>query len=564
MGSNSNQPDAPNPQVSSNAGEFTQIFAGGAMQRPENTANKPLPPASTEDEFERLFSRAPEPPQMSPAAEPSQDATLIFTAITAPVAVATDPRLPQPTSPPAPVANTARTPTHTPAPPSSEFTQIFSAIAPPPSSAPESVIPSAPPAPPSGEFTQFFSAISQRQAAAARPAATPFQAVPATAGSDRVAEAGTPASLPAPPPAAPVRAEQVLPLAPPASAEVGFTQMFQQSPAVSGRDLSQTRSAAESPAAEMTPSTAAWSAGASTQIFQPTPLATQPAPVAPPANDAGSFTQIFQQLPTPPVGHATPIAAVPSQPNVPVSRSAPPVATNAPAPEWPAFGPPPPPSGSFTDIFTAQPAQSTAAPPPRPATPGRTLAAQDGAFTELFQANPGSPQSRADASVLGSRESASSQGANWPVPSASGSDAGWPSASAPSSAPLAAGGGEFTRLMQSLTPSAGAGTPPPVSNDPFFTPAPGPAASNSGHESEFTRVLRGSSQRDQAGPPPPALSPAASAPAPGMAMQQQTKAEAAEKPVLGKSKTMIILLVAMNALLLVALIVIAFLVLRRK
>lgn len=140
----------------------------------------------------------------------------------------------------------------------------------------------------------------------------------------------------------------------------------------------------------------------------------------------------------------------------------------------------------------------------------------------------------------------------------------------------AQGGGEFTRMMQTLgQPAAtpGIGSPQPFAAQPV-SPQPGgsqPAASlpffaeapmsGGGGASEFTRVMRGPSFRDSAAPAAPASVAAPVAPGLAIAPAKPEDKAAATKPVL--SKTVMIALVAFIVVLLIALIVLVILLMKK-
>ncbi|MGI4980128.1 MAG: hypothetical protein ACRYHB_06985 [Janthinobacterium lividum] len=433
----------------------------------------------------------------------SADATLVFEALPAlaPVSPSTQARASQQAS--------------------SEFTQIFTPIAPPASPAPlrqpEITSPS--------EFTQVFSAI--------------------------------------PSPAAPQ--PDVRPVPQPSSGE--FTQFFS---AVSQRENAATASP-QGPSATDVPfatpiaaaalGAAAPSAGAFTQQFQSAPVPPQAVEAPPPAAEAGSFTQIFQQIAPPPTGTSAGAPPVRPPARQPVEAARPPSAS---APEWPAFGPPPPADGTFTDVFAAQrPLPPVAAAQwPSPAQPSAAPRVQAEALTELFQAVPPAQRPPETSPFAGYAAASAPGNKGWPPPSSQQAPA-WPAAAAASPQPLVPGGSDFTRLMQSLSASPAAGGTTAPANDSFFAP-PSASAPVFSQESEFTRVQRGSAQRDSSVPATPSTPPAGSrASGPGIALEQDKAApEAAGKP--GKSKLLIVLLVVMNSLLLIALIVVAFLFLHKK
>ncbi len=542
----SNQPDPNHPHVvpqatSGTAGEFTQIFAAGAAPLSEPAGGEQPPLVSADDEFAKMFlapTASVEAPSKPLQGTPDNEATLVFEAMPSVSAVPrTLPVEPLPATRPKQAAVAMPAAPRAFDSPSSEFTQIFSPIAPPAVPLPEAKPAAKPVAQSSGEFTQFFSAISARESAS-NP--TSPQSVPqgqSFAAGDGQATASKP--------------------------DDGFDRMFSHPP--SGTARSSPQGSEPPPLTSQAPAEAkTQSSGASdfTQMFQQQqPASTVPSQrPAPAGSGAGgdSFTQIFQQI-APPQTRADsatrPQAPVqPVLPQVPTRSSEPtPVRT---AETWPAFGPPPQPSGTFTDVFAAQPSTAGNSWPSAPATTAPS--SQGGGFTELFQAMPTSPQTQPAASPFTNPGTSSTQGS----PSSPWQAA--PQSPAPQAAQLAAGGSDFTRLMQSLMPSAQGSAAAPPQNDAFFTASPN-VGTSAYQESEFTRVQRASAQREAGGAAPTPSAPAAGvAVAPGLAMAPPKEKAAEKEAPAKKSKTLVILLVAMNILLLLVVIVIAFLVLRHK
>ncbi len=540
MPGDSNQPDpkVPHDVSSSTAGEFTQIFASKTSPQSVTADGERSSSASAEDDFAKLFLTSAEsggPTSNAPQKAASSDATLIFEALpgagSAPNPV---PAQRAPVTQPQPAASVTPAAPRGVDPSPSDFTQVFSQIPLPSGQMPESKAPAKPLAAPAGEFTRFFSAIAARENLA------------------------TPA-----PPSGNLRSPSAASHRPGAAAEPAddFDRMFRQAPASSAQPTSQAFvqqiTASQEP---VSPGRYPAAADDSTQIFQHSPPASfepsRSASVVPSAPSTGvasdSFTQVFQQIAPPQVRDealAPPLApAMPTTPKPPLPLPAPAIATQ----EWPAFGPPPSPSGSFTDVFAAQPSQ----PPPATAWPGRpasnTPESQGGGFTELFQARPNASPSQPAASPFANPGGPGGSVAGWPAV---------PSSPAPHEVPPASGGGDFTWLMQSLTPSAQSSSPAPPRDDAFFAPY---SLSGGGayQESEFTRVQQASSRRE-AGVAPASLA-AAAAVAPGLALAPSTEKAAEKDGRAKKSKKLIILLVVMNLLLLLALIVIAVLVMRHK
>ncbi|MGI4758264.1 MAG: hypothetical protein ACRYGF_15625 [Janthinobacterium lividum] len=256
----------------------------------------------------------------------------------------------------------------------------------------------------------------------------------------------------------------------------------------------------------------------------------------------GSFTQLFQQMqPSPSHVAAPPVGGAFS-----ASGSPPPQAS---ADVLPAFGQPQARAGAFTDVFATPGGKNPPIGMSSKGLPQQNAPTAHGGFTELFQPTRVSPQSTSGALPL------SGAGAfTWPA-----------EPSAPPSPAIATvpGNGEFTKLMQSLSPSAQPREQEQASegaDHAFFGSVPTPG-SYPGQESEFTRVQRASARREGASQslsPAPAVQALAEAPAgsPGK--------DTSKDPSGKKSRTLVILLVVMNVLLLLGLIVLGFLVLRRK
>lgn len=516
----------------SGASEFTQMF--GNAQRP-GTA----------------------PPTAGPFADPVSTAPPVsdagFTAIFG-------------TPQPAPAA--AASPV--PAPDASEApTQVFAALP-------------HPPRPGSGvsasDETRMFSTAAVTQTApgaesvfAPRPVAAslPF-AAPVPVATPVPAAAPT---LPTPPQAASEFTSVFQPIAPPpmvavpaaasvtAPASGEFTQIFS---AVSARASGGAEPLSSAPPR---PQTAPPIAPLSLQTVPatpqraPTPQAV--VPPAPPEPQAGEFTMLFGRQ-APPQAAAGAVA--------PIAPPAPPKTEAPPQP------------GSFTQMFSRPPEGAPAFPPtPAPSQPAaQPLNAADpfasdaifgapaprGSFTDLFAAVPAPQPAAGTASARGNDPFAAQPGPasplDWsakPTPAAPVFHA--PAPVAPQ-APAAAAAGDFTRLMQSLErPSAPA--PVPASPLPvdaaFFAHTP---ASSAG-ESEYTRVMRGGAAAPAAGLP--IATPAAgSSAAPGLALAPAAAAlekSLTDKAGKDKPKTLVILLVVMNVVLLLALIVFAFIFLHR-
>lgn len=423
-----------------------------------------------------------------------------------------------------------------PAPPvhSSEFTQVFTPLAPPakPVPPPQSVSASSPAG--GGEFTQFFSAISARE-----EAAKPIAGVPAPTASARVSAPMVPAlpalqrTVPVPFASGTAPAQPHQGIVPPTPNSDDFTQLFREGAHVSPPEVALPQTMAEAPASPASP------------------IRAEP-----------SFTQVFQQIQPPSSAVQQPVRPVVGV--TPPAPVAPPNHGQGAFREeggWAAFGAPTQGSGSFTDVFAAQPSSAAAASRASVATPA-THAGGDG-FTALFQTPVQSASGAASPfdSLGGSPAPPPQNAASLPMPGS------WPIPPAPSQAePLAGGGGDFTKLMQSLG-SPAQGQSLPATGSPFgaggsFFAAP--AANNpGGGESEYTRVLRGSSQRDSVAPPAPKASLASNGPAPGMALESPKQPDGEKKAEPKKSKTLVILLVVMNVLLVLALIVIGIVVLKR-
>ncbi len=481
-----------------------------------------------------------------------------------------------------------------------EFTQMFRALSGDPTTsstpvfeaAPSQVAARATPAPAGSDsaagsesFTRMFQSLAATPtgaAGAAPPAvspvappvvAQPSPAQPATAtqvsgeGFTQVFRQIT--RPPAPPPAsgasATLPATAAAPTKAPASGGGEFTQIFSsfQSGAAPVKAASTLAEEAKAPAA---------------QSFAPQSPASaaKPAPAPAPASadkpeQPGEFTQMFRQIAP---SDAGPSAGATPQPVQPASQPPAAARTNAAGRQSePVFSEPTAP-GSFTEIFR-NPA------PPQANRSASSALPQGESFTELFRAPPrtAEPQRQAPSAPFASpapaTPAASSEGSFTQIfrslgeapPSSSAAAASQPQglqlggSQGPVYPPAAAqpntAGGDFTRLMQSLaspeTPVQPTAQTPSAAS--FFGEAP-----RAGGESEFTRVMRGPSLRDAAQKPAPAV---ASAPvAPGMAIAPAKQAEAPkEEPV--KSKQLMMLLIVFNVVLVLALIVLAFFLLRK-
>lgn len=488
-------------------GGFTQVFAalGGGEPAP-----RPDPAA---DDFAKLFLSQ----QVASPASPGSDATLIFEAI--PTPASRDLHAPSDRAAEARGSVPAVDVPH--GIPDGEFTQIFRPLTPPtaslafseaqpsvsraaaPASPVTNVSPSSSSTQPAGEFTQIFSAVSLREQSA-RKADVQHSALQARSA------------------ALPESARNVTPSSA-HNAEGSFTQLFPAAKSEPEQD--------RTPALRATPSS----------IDTPPVVPSHPAPEA-------SFTQVFQQIQPPPSpsgslnsgGRIAPSALPPISPQPLASQ---PFAVPTEEKGWPAFGPPAKAPGSFTDVFAAQSAPVAPVLPVRPEPSGSD-------FTELFRSP--APQTAQPDPFMGLNHPAPSHAAQTPNP--------WGMNVAQEQS-AAAGQSEFTRLMHSLQPGATATPPmhPAAFGDPFQAATPNALA---GGESEYTRVLRGSARRDSSPPIAPlAMAPAAGSPGVALASapvgEKRTSAPA-------KSKMLVIVLVVVNALLLVALIVIGIIFLHRK
>ena len=473
----------------------------------------------------------------------------------------------EPPPPPASVAAFAR-----PEAPPEGSTQIFQQIARPTSALPDLPRPVAPASAASDSgFTQIFSSFQaghEPLKAPPAPAAANLSSAPPLAG-PTLSQPPSPTSTTAPPPL-----PQPLAASPPAPGE--FTQMFNALPATpapmpapsSAPFAEPTRPSAPNVSADYTPQRA-------------TP--SQP-------EEAGSFTQMFQQP-----GHAQSGAqqSGAQQSSAQVQASAQPQGNSTDRLDsGPVFGAPPP-SGSFTEMFRspfagqAEPAKPPASvtpssgfghPPPNepffPAAPQAAAAqAASGGFTQMFQAlSEQGPTQQQPAS--GSAFGGTSQATPFQPPFAP---------QAPPANTPAAGGGEFTRLMQTLDQPAASAQPPSYSQPPaqqgtfaqpsaaYQPPAPlqGLAAQSpffnqsqaSSGASEYTRVMSGGAFRDK----PAAATPASvAAPvAPGLAISPAKPADAAAPVKPGLSKNVIILIIVFNVLLVIALIVLAVMLMKK-
>jgi hypothetical protein len=268
------------------------------------------------------------------------------------------------------------------------------------------------------------------------------------------------------------------------------------------------------------------------------PLQVQPAPVLPPpappvpavasAQQPGEFTQFLQKMSSAEKLDAGPAAgAAPS--GWPAGL---PVESSAPLREAPKSSEP----GSFTQLFQAVSKGGAAAPPPAPASvEAAAPAAGPGAFTQMFQAISAKPEPLRPTPLQEPPKSAPvSQGGFTQLFDSLASSAPGPQASAlsppiekpftlpsaPISQPMPASGGEFTRLMRTLSdpPAATPATAPPMAPAmPLPQSLPQAAPMSQAGPGEFTRIISNSALREAGvGAAFPPLAPS-SAPPPGRA-----------------------------------------------
>lgn len=314
-----------------------------------------------------------------------------------------------------------------------------------------------------GEFTQIF-----------RQIPTPKRVVP---------------QVPVPEP--PAAQSPVQPPAKPSAGSAGeFTQFMQtlaggaQEPAMAQPPRAQATPPVFSPvnppnpvAASPAPAAGPGTPGSFTQMFQTlspsgAPQAVPVAPVAPPSGQSsgpGSFTQIFQTL-------------SPNAPSVPE----PPQASPFPAP--PSFP-------SFSEPLKPPPVAPSIQPPSPPS--------NQGGFTQLFNSLSGDgPQQPMPIASSPPLAAPSSFGTPAPLPGA------------PVAQPMQ-GGGEFTRLMRSLSdpPPAPVNGPPMAPPTAQPMPQPMPQAIPQSGPGEYTRIISGSAMREAGGGAPlPPMAPAAAPP----------------------------------------------------
>ena len=244
------------------------------------------------------------------------------------------------------------------------------------------------------------------------------------------------------------------------------------------------------------------------------PLQVQPAPAAPAvaaAQQPGEFTQFLQKMSSAEKldgGSAAGAGVAPG--GWPAGL---PVESSAPLREAPKSSEP----GSFTQLFQAVSKGGAAALPPAPApVEAAAPAAGPGAFTQMFQSISTKPEPLRPAPLQESPKSAPvSQGGVTQLfdslaSSAPGHQAPAPPLekpftlpSAPISQPMPASGGEFTRLMRTLSdpPAATPATPPPMAPAmplPQSLPqaAPMSQAQSQAGPGEFTRIISGSALRE--------------------------------------------------------------------
>ena len=273
--------------------------------------------------------------------------------------------------------------------------------------------------------------------------------------------------------------------------------------------------------------------------------AAAPAPAA--AAQSGEFTQLFQQQP------ASPPFATPQTPHLKqqmVNEQAHP--------------------GAFTQMFSqlpvadASPLPATTSPTPAQASgssqPIFGTAAPRGTFTDIFSASAVPPAYERTAAAV-PETFLGEPSPSFPAAPAAKS-AAFPPAFSPPAAAVRPASGEFTQLMQSLErPASPASMPPqaPPVDAAFFAPAAGSAG-----ESEYTRVLRSGGAGSSAGVPL-ATPTAGSAAKPGLALAPEpTAADLKDKPDPKKPKLLVIVLVAVNMLVLIALLVIGLVLLHRR
>ncbi len=447
-----------------------------------------------------------------------------------------------------------------------EFTRMFKTLRETPGDA------SSPPAEPAvndphaipDSFTQIFQSPRQPAVETPSPSLSQLKAVPASnlvpaeARSISPAEGFTQVFQQIKPPTSPAPEVHVA-----ASEQAGFTQVFSSIQAAARQKEAERLPVAPAPLppAQVTPVASAKNTPGSTPAFGDKP------------QEPGAFTQLFQQVS--PSAASPPASPAPAQPPVsPASpgaftqmfsspaRPAEPPTTPAPASRTPASPASPAQdnsSGGFTEFFHAPTSASPLGHGDQPFASPKAPSASDSSFTQVFQALSSQGPANASASnpAFAPPGSASVQGG---VSFGRSEPALAPAAPA---APGVSGGGEFTRLMNSLEqPPAPAASPMSAGASPENAPLPVfPAAPQASNASEYTRVMRGPAYGDSASAPGPVV---ASAPvAPGMVL---APAKAEKAPIVSegsrKSK-MILLLVIFNIVLVLALIVLAVILLRK-
>jgi hypothetical protein len=236
---------------------------------------------------------------------------------------------------------------------------------------------------------------------------------------------------------------------------------------------------------------------------------------APPSNNPGSFTQMFEALG---VADARP-SKIESAPTS-NAESAPPIpATPAPAK----------PAADLTSVFTAISVGKSPAFVAPPATPTASAAeSKPGEFTQLLQtlntpvlkteSEPSSPPvvetPSASAEPGSFTQLFKKAPAQTAAPEASFSPAHIPEGEPPASAPVSGSGtGAFTQLFQTLSPDqkesskpAAAVSTPPVAAPPVATPLPQPQPAVT---EGFTQMFQSLSPKTEPAPMPPSASSAA-------------------------------------------------------